>query len=169
MSLPAFDINSFRDKFESAARSYLFYVTPTIPGAVIDATYLVKSSSLPSSGFEEITTSMQSLDTKSAGKRTFDNWNVTFFIDRNALLRKYFAWWLNLIVHPASGTHSYPSEYMRDQQVSLVGFQSQQEIMTYTLKNAWPVSVGETALDYSNIDYAQFDVTFAYQYFLTKI
>ena len=38
------------------------------------------------------------------------------------------------------------------------------EILTYTLVKAYPSSVGEVPLDYGVVDYAQFDVSFTYQY-----
>jgi hypothetical protein len=170
MSTPYFDITNFRNIFQTAARTYLFYVSPSIPGALSNlqkVTYLVRASSLPSSSFEEILTSMQQSDFKSAGKRTYDNWNVTFYIDINATIRRDFARWLNMIVDPISGIHGYPRDYMRDQRVTLLGM-NKKEIMQFTLKNAYPTSVGETALDYGNIEYASFEVAFAYQYYIVR-
>ena len=165
-----FDITNFRNIFKTAARTYLFYVTPQFPIQVSTSPptniYLVKASSLPSSTFEEVTTSMQQSDFKSAGKRSYDNWNVTFYVDINATLRKTFNKWLDTIVDPITGYHGYPKDYMMDQKVTLLGI-NKKEIMTYTMTWAYPTSVGETTLDYANIDFATFDVSFAYQTFTT--
>ena len=167
MAFPVLNLNGFIEKFRGieAARTYLFYIVPDIPGFQnTDVTYFVKSGSLPSSSFDEMSTSMQNLNFKTAGKRNFDVWNVSFYVDGRAAIRKAFTRWLNLIVNPVSGVHAYPSEYMRNQKVILLAPDKKSEILTYTLVKAYPSSVGEIPLDYSTFDYAQFDVSFTYQY-----
>jgi hypothetical protein len=169
--LPGLNLDTFINKMKATggfARSYLFYITPTIPNyADVNTTYFVKSSTLPSSNFEEISNSMQSIDFKSAGKRNFDTWSVSFYIDGQAKIRQAFTEWLRMIYDPATGIHGYPSEYVRDQKVSLIGT-NRNEILTYTLYKAWPSVVGESPLDYSTTDYSQFDVTFTYQYYVAS-
>jgi hypothetical protein len=161
-----FNLDDFKSHFETGARSYLFYVKPVIPRALnytSEATYLVKSTSLPASTIEEIITQWQGADYKIAGKRTFAPWAVTFIVDRKADIQKYFLNWMNLILDPTTNIHGMPSEYFQTQEVWLLG-NSGQPIIKYQLKYAWPQEVGAVTLDYTNNDLAQFDVNFSYQY-----
>ena len=164
------NIKGFLSKFKTAARSYLFYMEPRIPGGVEgvenQGVYLVKSTSLPSSNFDDITASWQGFDFKTPGKRIYDTWNVSFNVDLNANIRKAFAAWQNRILDPAFNQTSLPETYMMDQKVVLLGI-NLQPIMSYTMVQAYPSAVAEIALDYTDSNFASFDVTFTYQYFTT--
>jgi len=170
MGIPALDITNFSKRFQTGARSYLFYLQPSFPsGLMPDVTfpiYLVRSSSLPSSSFDELTTGWMGIDYKAAGKRTYDTWNVSFNVDKDAAIRIAFNRWLNLMQNPELNNLAHPDVYMRSQFVTLLGF-DQTEKLRYELVRAWPSSVAEVSLDYTNSDYAQFDVTFTYQFYKT--
>ncbi len=162
------DIKTFKGVFETGARSYLFYMQPNIPNSIAAGNlpiYLVKATSLPSSNFDDITASWQGFDYKTAGKRTFDTWNVTFNVDINATIRKAFAEWQRSILDPLTNIHGMPTTYLQDQTVALIGLNFSATPITYTLIGAYPSSVAEVALDYTDSNFATFDVTFTYQYF----
>jgi hypothetical protein len=167
--MPGFDIESFRAKFQAGARGYLFYVKPVFPlgiGADTDqATYLVRSSSLPESSNEEIVTQWQGFDYKTAGKKTYSPWEVTFNVDTGADLLKWYLEWSRIILDPTTNIHGSPTDYMVDQQVELLGLDGE-PIIKYKMIGAWPQTVGAVALDYATSDFAQVAVTFTYQYFL---
>jgi hypothetical protein len=151
----------------------LFYYQPLCPASVAGlvagdkAMYFVRSTSLPSSNFDEIVTSWQGFDFKAAGKRTFDTWNVSFNVDKQSLIRQAFLKWHNLILNPEVNKPTLPSVYQQDQTVTLLGFEGN-DLLSYTLYAAYPSAIGEIALDYTNSDFAQFDVTFTYQYYTTN-
>lgn len=163
------NIDTFISKFKTGARSYLFYMEPKFQGntslASVDARYLVKSTSLPTSSFEELTASWQGFDYKAAGKRSYDNWTVSFNVDYGAKIRTAYIDWMNLILDPRTNKPSLPSEYMADQVVSLLSVENFEPVLTYNLWRAWPSQVGEVTLDYADSAYATFDVTFTYLYF----
>jgi len=165
--MPGFDIESFRAKFQAGARAYMFYVKPIFPlglGADTDtATYLVRASSLPETTNEEIVVNWQGFDYKMAGKSTFSPWNVTFNVDRNADILKWFLEWKKIILDPTTNVHGSPVDYMVDQQVELLGFDGE-PILKYKLVGAWPQSVGAITLEYATSDVAQFEVAWTYQY-----
>lgn len=167
--IPALDITSFRSKF-NGARSYFFYLQPTFPSQVgADTTksmYLVRASSLPSSNFDEMTTSWMGMDYKIAGKRSYDTWNVSFNVDKDALVRQWYNKWLTMMLDPLTNTLGDPMQYQMSQYVTLLGLDRSPKIQ-YELVYAWPSSVAEVSLDYANSDYAQFDVTFTYQFYKT--
>jgi len=183
-----YNIDSFKQNFETGARAYLFEYSPTFPtgtggfttgltsilgGGVssigdTNAMYLVKTAVLPSSSFEEILTPWQGFDYKSPGKRNYNNFTVTFNVDRYANIRKAFLAWQDLMLDPKTNSHALPSAVFKDQTIHLLGLDLTY-ILTYTLKHAWPMEVGDLQLDYSQTgDFATFDVTFSYTYFETK-
>jgi hypothetical protein len=167
----ALSIDQFLGKFKTGARSYLFYMSPQFPNGVTsgleeDGVYMVKSTSLPSSNFDDITASWQGFDFKTPGKRTYDTWNVTFNVDVTANIRKAFLSWQKIILDPEKNVHSLPTTYMRDQTVTLLGI-GLNDILQYRLVGAYPSAVAEVSLDYSDSNFASFDVTFTYQYFTT--
>jgi hypothetical protein len=164
-----FNLDDFKSNFETGARAYLFYVRPVFPNALgftAQATYLVKSATLPASTLEEIPVNWQGADYKIAGKRTFAPWAITFIVDKQALIQKYFLDWMNNILDPTTNIHGMPGQYFQTQEVWLLG-NSGQPILKYQLKYAWPQEVGAVSLDYATNDLATFDVNFSYQYHVT--
>jgi hypothetical protein len=118
------------------------------------------------SSFEEILTGWQGFDYKTAGKRIYNPFVVTFNTDLEAKIRKAFLAWQNLILNPETNHHALPEAYMKEQSINLLGLDFE-TILRYKLQFAWPMEVGDLALDYMNTtDFAQFDVTFNYTYLL---
>ena len=177
------NIDVFRQRFITGARAYLFYMQPVFPNQAIPTspgggtfvpgadlpTYLVRSTTMPGSTFDELTASWQGFDYKTAGKRTYDTWNVTFTVDVEAVIRNMFIGWQDLILNPQTNIHGMPgnSGYMVDQTVSMIRLDFNNDLLTYKLYGAYPSSVGEIALDYADSAYATFDVTYTFQYFKT--
>lgn len=126
-------------------------------------TYLVKSTSLPSSTFEEKVIDWQGLPYKLAGDRTYDDWNVTFNVDEEGLILHKFYKWQEKIQDPTDNKRSCSDEYMRDQEVHLIDY-SGNSLRRYKLYGAWPKNVNHIALDYSTNEIAQVEVSFSYQY-----
>lgn len=169
-----FSIDTFRTNFQTGARSYMFVYEPqwptvipaTYPMSVTNAKYLVRSSSLPSSSFDELLVSWQGFDFKQAGKRMYNDFTVSFNVDLKAGIRKNFLAWQDLILDPKTNAHAMPDQYFRDQTITLLGLDFDVNgILTYDFKYAWPKDVGDLTLDYTNSEMAMFDVTFAFTYF----
>ncbi len=200
------DIDTYRSRFLSGARSYLFMCNIQFPGiqnALVsgvmaglggspdslktlvtggikagvesainsfganfdtkDFKYYVKSTNLPDSSIDEVTTNWAGQQYKMSGARKFNDWTVTLLIDHDAnVLRKFWDWQL-IIQNPENNTYGSPKDYMVDQSIQLLS-STGSPICTYTLRNAWPKVIGEVSLDYGNNDFATVDIQFAYQY-----
>ena len=172
-----FSIDNFMSEFEGGAKSFLFVWEPEIKkadGSSIDEQkkrkrrYLVKSSSFPASNVEEIAFEMQGINFKMGGKRTYEDWNLQFNVDKNGYVRKEFEEWMQGIhkITDKENEHFYLDNYSSTQTFKMLkgdgSFSS--PLLEIKLYNAWPKSIGPIALDYSSTDFAQFDVTFSYQY-----
>jgi len=164
---PAFNIDSYRANFQGGARQYLFYFKPAFPTSIPSntekATYLVRTTNLPETSTDEITTQWQGFDFKMAGKYTYSDWTVTFNIDRDAAIQQMFHDWMSLIHDPTTNIYSAPSLYFVDQQLELLDLDSL-PILKYKLIGAWPKNIATATLDYSSNDVIQFDVTYTYLY-----
>jgi hypothetical protein len=174
MNAAEMNIDTFKTKFKTGARPYLFYFEPHFPttlggnvGTQMDPNprFLVRSSALPTSAIEEIRTPWQGFDYIQGGKRTYGDLTVSFHVDLKATIRKFFLAWHDKILDPKTNIHAFPDEYMKDQTITLLGLDFQ-PILSYHLWYAFPSDVGQVALDYGSAgDMANFDVTFKYTYF----
>ena len=163
-------IDTYKQQFQTGARSYLFYFQPVFPSGISvpqnpEARFLVKTTSLPMSSVEEMITPWQGFDYKTGGKRMYNDLTVTFNVDLNANIRKAFLAWQDMILDPQTNHHAYPEQYFTEQDLVLLGLEFT-PILSYKLHFAWPGEVGDLALDYSQTaEIASFDVTFKYTYF----
>lgn len=162
----AFTLEEFKSNFEGGAKQYLFYIKPSIPSGIgtEEATYMVSTGMLPGRSFEEEIASWQGMDYKIAGKSTFETWDVTFRVDRQARIRHAFEQWMDLIHNPVTNIRSMPSEYMEDQIAQLLD-ETGTPILTYKLHDAWPSNLATVDLDYAGSEIATFTVTFTFQYY----
>lgn len=164
-----FDIDTYKTKFTGGARQYLFFAYFTFPSSIGNSVipYLVKSTSIPDSSFEEIVVPYPGISFKMAGTRNYGDWTLSFNVDEDGTLLQSFHGWHDLIYD--SDTHSQISakNYMKNQTLFLLdgnGVSTEQ----ITLYGAWPKSVGAVGLDYASSDIATIDVTFSYQYYKFK-
>jgi len=168
-----FNIENFKSKFTGGARPYLFYFIPQFPAIaagginVEDVQYLVKSSSLPQTSMEDLTVAWQGHDFKMAGKHTFDDFTITFNVDKDAnIIRKYQSW-LNAIRNPGTNEHAHIDDYMIDQTMVLLDYADVEDadgVIRYKLHHAYPKTVGAIELAYDSTEVASVEVTFSYQY-----
>jgi len=182
-----FDIDTYKTRFLGGARSYLFYaliqfpsginniekqnyrslLTPFGYGSANDfVPYLVKSTSIPESSFEDISIPYPGHTFKMAGNRSYGNWSVSFNVDEKTEILRMFNDWHNLIYDASEQKSSEPEVYMKDQFLYLINGVGE-AIRSYQLVNAWPLSISQTDLNYSNIDITSVDITFSYQYYIT--
>jgi hypothetical protein len=185
----SFDLDSYKTRFLGGAKQYLFYVllnTPMMgtfnnPDSVVGKLfssfgygsdsdflpYLVRSTTLPDSSFEEIQIPYPGHTFKMAGTRAYGDWQVSFNVDDGGRILKIFNQWHNIMYHPANQEYSSPESYMLDQTLFLVDGNGE-AIRQYKLFGAWPKSISATTLDYASTDIATVDVVFSYQYYLTS-
>ena len=165
-----FTIDGFKSNFRDGQRSNLFYFLPNFPADTIvgdmsndRSTYLVRTTSMPSSTLEEIMLNWQGYDFPIAGKHTFAELTVTFNLDHDTYIRQNFENWINKIHDPVTNEYAFLNEYMLDQRLQLLGNDGD-AVLEFTLHDAWPREVAQASLDYTSNDITQFDVTIRYAY-----
>jgi hypothetical protein len=169
--MPGIDVDAYRSNWTGGAKSYLFYYKPIFPSSIDGdtevSTYLVRSTTVPETAHEEITTNWQGFDFRQAGKAIYSDWSVTFNVDSKAVIHKTFNDWMRLIHDPTSNTYNPSSIYMKDQELEMLGLDGM-SIEKIKLYGAWPKNIGPITLDYSQNDICTFDVTFAYIYHVSN-
>lgn len=126
--------------------------------------YLVKSTSLPETSFEEVAVKYGALTYKLAGEKTYSDWTVSLNVDDKGEILQKFHQWHDGIYDRANGNIGMPYEYMQPQEIHLLDYTGN-TTKVYKMFYCWPKSIGETTLDYSSNEIATFNVTFSYSYF----
>jgi len=132
--------------------------------SMADIPFYVKSSSLPSSSFEDMTSTWMGNTFKVPGNKTYEDWTVTFNLDSEGYILKKFHDWQKMMRDPISNMQSKPSSLMVNQEAYLLN-STGNTISVYKLYYAWPKSIGQVSLDYGSNEVSTVDVTFSYQFF----
>tara|TARA_B100001093_G_scaffold450290_1_gene456998 strand:+ start:351 stop:962 length:612 start_codon:yes stop_codon:yes gene_type:complete len=151
-------------------------VEPTIDGLSDNPVmYMCKSAALPATNVGTVELPFRGRVVKVPGDRTYETWTATFYNDDAFKLRSAYEKWIALTNGvDANVAEADISDVFKNIQVSQLdkfsgGANELKPIRTYTLVQAWPVSVGQIAVAYDNNDsYEEFDVEFAYQYHITS-
>lgn len=168
----SFDINRFKGSLKyGGARKSRFEVTITNPAnGVADAIvpFVVQAASIPPITTESIEVPYKGRSAKLAGKRTFEDWNVTIMNDEDFPVRNALEQWAFDINSPQGNVMRFGStaisEYKADAQVTQ--FSKTGEIMrVYNFVGIFPTSIGEIELNWEDEGIETFQCTFAYDYF----
>ena len=167
-------IDEFRANFiGGGARPNQFRVEIQAPPGISigldtrNATFLARTAALPSQALGVIELNFRGRRLRIAGDRDFpDAWTVTFLNDTNFGLRDAMERWMNGINDLVTGQGvTISSDYQADMRVHQLD-RDDNVLKTYILRNAWPESLGEIALDTGTVDAVEeFDVSWRYQHF----
>jgi len=174
-----FSIDNFVNEFAGGARSNIFVWFPQIKdskGDTIPNTkermYLVKATNFPSTTVEEHVINYPGLDFKVGGKKTFEDWSITLYLDSKGKMRYELEEWMNGIheVRDGKNVHHYFDNYKSDQTFLMLKNNGKftDPLLEIKLYGAWPKTIGSIALDYSSSEFAEFELTFSYQYHVIK-
>ena len=173
------NITDFKSQmFGGGARPNQFRVDLTFPSFVssglgtvvgLNSQFLCKASQLPASTVSNVEVFYRGRPVNFAGERTFQPWTITVYNDTTFTVRNAMEAWSNGVAN-FTGTNGLTSA--RDYQVDLSVYQLDRNgdapIKKYTFINAYPILVGQIALDYdANNVIETFEVEFQYDYFTT--
>ncbi len=99
---------------------------------------------------------------------TFEPFTMTVIIDNTHDVRRMFEDWMDLVCPPRVRNFSYYNQYVSNIEVELLkpSINNQDQAgMTFHLHEAYPKTVGETMLSYSNVDVVRLPVTIQYKYY----
>jgi len=162
--------SDFKGSFEEMARSNRFRLTVS---GLLSQPLLVKASSLPGSNIPAVEVFHEGLAVKLAGDRTYDDWDVTCWIDKKATLYKDVMKWADLA--NGSGAQVNVGAANKNTYKQDVGIVMLDRIGTviqgteYKMLGAYPSAIAPVDLAHdSNDTAAEFTITFSYDYYEVK-
>ena len=167
------NISDFVSKLKGGgARANQFKVTLPFPGfAQVGGeteamAFLCRATTLPASTIGEVIIPFRGRNIYVAGDREFETWDTTILNDTDFLIRNAIERWSNGINNMSDNEGlTNPTDYQVDAFVDHLD-RNGNTIKSYTLRGAFPTSVGGIPLAYETTDAIEtFDVTFSYQYF----
>lgn len=170
------NINDFKAKLAGGgARANQFKVTMPFPGysqvggEIEELAFLCTAAAIPAMSIGNATVPFRGREIKLAGDRTFGSWTISVLNDTNFKLRNAFERWQNGINNMTDNEGlTNPVDYQVDAFIDHLD-RNGNTIKSYTLRGAFPTSVGEIGLNYeTNNAVESFDVVFEYQYFETN-
>lgn len=166
------NIADFKSKLAGGgARPNQFKVTCPFPGysqvggEIEIMSFLCSGASLPASTVENVTIDFRGRAINFAGERTYDAMSLTVINDTDFKLRNAFERWQNGINnHTDNEGLTNPADYMVDIFIDQLD-RNGETIKSYTLRSAYPDSVGDITLGYGETEIETFEVSLTYQYF----
>lgn len=127
--------------------------------------FMCKSANLPASTLGTTIVPYMGRQVKLGGDRTFEDWSIDVAME-DYVVRNSFESWSNFMNgYAANDGETSPANYYADGVVNSLN-RNGDIIKSYTMKNIFPISVGEVAMAYDNNDsIAEFPVTLAVNYF----
>lgn len=166
----AMNIDEFRSRLGAGGvrpNQFRVFLPGTFFPGLPSYNILVTSAALPASNVNPTIVQYRGREVKLAGERIFDPWTISVINDTNMTLRKYFEAWSELMNNKVNNGADRLTP--RDYQYPVVVEQLDRNnavLRTYRLQNAFPITVSEIGLAYSQNDViSEFTVTFQYSHF----
>lgn len=167
-------INDFKAKLSGGGvRPTLFKVELFFPDTAVDntseitdlGTFLIKSTSLPSSNVGKIEIPFRGRMLKVSGDRSFDDWSVQVINDRDFKIRNALEKWSEIISnHSNIAGESEYAGYFSKATISQLD-RDGSVIRVYEMQGLWPIALDPIDVSFDSIDtIEEFGCTFAVQY-----
>ena len=155
---------------EGGARANQFEVSITGGPVAFDKdfTFLCKATSVPAMAIGEVEVPYRGKKIYVSGERTYDNWTITVFSDRDLVMRTTFEEWQSYLHDIGSSTTrkdagEQPSTYYADALIHQKD-RNDRNLRTYKLYDVWPTSVDAMEFGFDVEGVMEFGVTFRYNY-----
>ena len=101
--------------------------------------------------------------------RNFGDSTLTFYVDRQMYVRKFFDDWVNTIQNQSTKIFNYYDDFIADTIKVFVLDKKDHENYAITMHECYPKTVGSLSLAHNSNDVMTLDVTFTYKYYTTSI
>lgn len=169
----AFDINQFKSAARrGGARTSLFEVRLTNPIngiADLDFPFFCKAAPLPPANITKLELHYFGRAVPVAGNRTYDDWTITIVNDEDFKIRNAMEHWSNAINGFESNVRKLSGSEMQlyKSTAEIISYgQAGQELRTYKIIGLFPTVIASTEMSWENEAVQEFQVTFAYDYWV---
>ena len=193
-----YPINNIRSRFQTVAldNKYQVFMEPNInvynAAARVgisrrfideDLGLYVTDAVLPGSSFADVEVSgdRQGITERMPFKRIYDDVTLTFMVDKDYKVMKYFEAWIQLInpLHGDTGgkadnqvmTLNYPKDYKCTMSIVKFNkdyFQSSGGFLYYCYVRSWPLSISSVPVNYDSGSILKLNVTFRYERYVME-
>ena len=193
-----YPINTIRSRFQTVAldNKYQVFMEPNInvynAAARVgisrrfideDLGLYVTDAVLPGSSFADVEVSgdRQGITERMPFKRIYDDVTLTFMVDKDYKVMKYFEAWIQLInpLHGDTGgkadnqvmTLNYPKDYKCTMSIVKFNkdhFQSNGGFLYYCYIRSWPLSISSVPVNYDSGSILKLNVTFRYERYVME-
>ena len=193
-----YPINTIRSRFQTVAldNKYQVFMEPNInvynAAARVgisrrfideDLGLYVTDAVLPGSSFADVEVSgdRQGITERMPFKRIYDDVTLTFMVDKDYKVMKYFEAWIQLInpLHGDTGgkadnqvmTLNYPKDYKCTMSIVKFNkdyFQSSGGFLYYCYVRSWPLSISSVPVNYESGSILKLNVTFRYERYVME-
>ena len=96
-------------------------------------------------------------------EKLFDTVNMSFYVDKDFIVKSLFDEWMNIIQDPSSRKFNYYNNYTTDMTIDV---QDTSDLTRYRLKmfECYPKTLGSVQLDYASKDVMKLSITMQYKY-----
>ncbi len=100
-------------------------------------------------------------------EKLYEQINMSFYVDKNMLIKDMFDQWQNAIYDPKTRVFNYYDKYVTDITIEVQDGTDKPHYYV-TLHECYPKSVGAVQLDYASKDVMKLSVSIAYKWFEAK-
>lgn len=98
--------------------------------------------------------------------RMFDSLTLSFYVDNEMKVKRYFDNWMAQVQNPLNRTFNYYNDYVKKVQVIVEDVESMGKYAV-NLYECYPKTIGSIQLDYASKDVMKLNITLAYKYWQT--
>jgi len=160
----AFSVSQFKSRVRDLAKQYMFeaeIIFPQVIGSSELVNILIQSSTVPGREVAAIDVPVMGQQLKIAGAVTYADWSADFRIDDNYDIYKKMRAWSELIRGTETGISSFPAQYKSNPIIYQLD-NAGNRLNAITMNGAFPITVGEVAVDWTASEVQTFSVTWSY-------
>lgn len=160
------------------ARQNRFYVDMGVPKVLADLNgmrgvqtsdtkdFFIKGASIPGVAVSSETVRLTGEAIEVPYDRTFSQITLTFYVDVNLKVRRYFDMWIDKIQNPSSRVMSFYGDYITNISLFVLDINDKQRYRM-TCFECWPKSVGALTVDNEQSGIMTMDITFEFRNYRT--
>ena len=159
-----------------ANRYELVLTAPSIPalgnfannGGAEQLRYRCSTASLPSKSIATSETKIYGPVRLAPYQITYDQLSFSVYLSDDFRERQYFEDWMHYVIDYDTNRIRYYSDYSASNLQLLVMDETNKVTNTYVFEEAYPLSVGEVSMSYSNEEPATCDISMTYRKYISK-
>lgn len=126
--------------------------------------FYCESTSLPGTSLESIDTTVFGESREIPTRRIYDTLSLSFYVDHELKIKKFFDSWFNSIINPTTRVHSYYDDYITTMDIVVYNV-DETEKYKMTLYECYPKSIGSIEMSYSSTGLMKLQVSMQYKYY----